>query len=538
MEGNGLTDDPTDQELAQPDSFEEVEAFAEEVTETGESIFPRAARLPKGPDSYAKLALLALGIGIMLVLHYMPVEVMPEAAPVGQGTEAVKLTPAGKDAIAVLVLAILLWVSEALPFPVTALLIFLTAPALGVASFREVVELGLGSRVIVFFIGVLLMAAAITHSGVGTRITFFILRHVGTSTRGVIFGFLAVSAFLAMWTTTLGGAAMSTPLALGILQRMRLKPLKSNFGRGLMIACAWGACIGGVATPAGSGPNPLAIGYLAESAGIEISFLDWMKYGVPAMLLMLPVGWYILIKVFPPEVDRLPVTVEQIEREVKQLGPWSLREVYTCIVFGITVSLWVLTPLIRSLTEGRVSLSTHSVALLGGVLLFLPKGAVFRWKDVQKEIDWGGVVLIAGALCIGRLLDKTGAADWLARILLGKLSVVPPLLRVPAVILAVHVLHLAFASNTVTGTVIIPLLVALSKDLNINPWIICGPAAFTCSQAFILVTETPTNVIPYSTGYFKIGDMAKAGIVMTLAATICLSIVMVLIGAMTGRPAF
>jgi sodium-dependent dicarboxylate transporter 2/3/5 len=178
------------------------------------------------------------------------------------------------------------------------------------------------------------------------------------------------------------------------------------------------------------------------------------------------------------------------------------------------------------------------VALLGGALLFLPKGAVFHWKDVQKEIDWGGVLLIAGGLCIGRLLAQTGAAEWLARMVLGRLDAVPAVLRVSTVILAVHVLHLAFSSNSVTGTIIIPLLIALCRDLRMDPWVVCGPAAFTCSQGFILVTETPTNVIPYSTGYFRIGDMAKAGAVFTLLATACLTVVMIIVGHLAGRPVF
>jgi len=516
----------------------DVEAIAEQVSDSGLSIFPRGVGLPTGPDSYAKLAVLALGLSLLVLFHFLPPEVFPVASPVGQSSQPVALDEGGKAAIAILLFAILLWVSEALPFPVTALLIFLAAPAMRAASFKQVIGLGFGSPVILFFIGVLLIAAAITHSGLGTRLTFFMLRHVGTSTRGVVFGFLCVSAFLAMWTTTLGGAAMATPLALGILRNVGVRPLRSNFGRALMIACAWGSCIGGVSTPAGSGPNPLAIGFMADLAGIEINFLDWMKYGVPAMLLMLPAAWLILLWMFPPEFDRLPVTVAQIEREVRQFGRMSGRELFTCFVFGLTVALWVFSPLIKSLTGGRVAPSTHAVALLGGVLLFLPKGAVFHWRDVQKEIDWGGVVLIAGGLCIGRLLDKTGAADWLARMLLGRLGMVPPVLRVSTVILAVHLLHLAFASNSVTGAIIIPLLVPLARDLNINPWILCGPAAFTCSQAFILVTETPTNVIPYSTGYFRIGDMARAGVIMTLAAAVCLTVVMVVVGSLTGRPVF
>jgi len=514
----------------------EAEAQEAKTPEQVNPFFRRVARLPQGPDSYMKLAIMFFALAMITVLHFMPAEWFPVAKPIGASKEVAALSTAGKDAIAILLFAIILWVSEALPFPITALLVLLAASSLRVCSFGRAVELGFGHPVIMFFVGVLLMAASVTHSGVGARITFFILRHVGSSAKGVILGFLCVSALLAMWTSTLGGAAMSTPLAYAILRQLDIKPLRSNFGRALMIACSWGALFGGVATPAGSGPNPLAIGFLHDLAGIDISFLDWMKYGVPAMLLMIPVGWGLLLWLFPLEIKRLPVSVEQVEREMKRLGPVTARELYTMFVFVTTIFLWVAKPLIEGWTGGVVKPTTHTVALLGGALLFVPKVAVFHWKDVQKEIDWGGVILIAGGLCIGRLLADTGAANWLARMLLGRLDSVPTAMRLPVVILAVHVLHLAFSSNSVTGAIVIPLLVALARDLNMNPWILCGPAAFTCSQAFVLVTETPTNVIPYSTGYFKLTDFAKAGVVMTLLATLCLWAAMAAVEAIIGAP--
>lgn len=106
------------------------------------------------------------------------------------------------------------------------------------------------------------------------------------------------------------------------------------------------------------------------------------------------------------------------------------------------------------------------------------------------------------------------------------------------IVLGVSLLHLAFSSNTVTGTIIIPLLIALAKDLDINPWLICAPAAFTPSLAFILVTETPTNVIPYSAGYFAIRDMAKAGILMTCVAALCVGIAILVFGSLGGHYVF
>ena len=130
-----------------------------------------------------------------------------------------------------------------------------------------------------------------------------VLRVVGTRTDRVLLGFLIVGALLSMWITDMAVAALLLPLGVGVLRDANLKPLESNFGRGLMIACAFGPLIGGIGTPAGTGANLAAVGYLRELAGIEISFARWMAYGVPAALLMIPIAWQLLLRSFPPELE-------------------------------------------------------------------------------------------------------------------------------------------------------------------------------------------------------------------------------------------
>src|SRR5439155_896174 len=206
-------------------------------------------------------------------------------------------------------------------------------------------------------------------------------------------------------------AAMLLPLGIGLLQDAGLRPGESNFGRSLMIATAFGPLIGGIATPAGTAANIVALGQLKQLAGADVSFWAWMRLGVPASLLMIVAG--------------------------------------------------------RSL----------------GLAVF-----------------------------------DSGAARWLAWVLLGQITSVPDPLRPFVIVLAVAGLHLLFSSNTVTASIIIPILVALASDLHLDSWTTVAPAAFTSSLAFILVSEGPTTIIPYSSGYFSIRDMAKAGILMTVAA--------------------
>ena len=192
-------------------------------------------------------------------------------------------------------------------------------------------------------------------------------------------------------------------------------------------------------------------------------------------------------------------------------------------MFSGTVVAWLVSPLLNELSKGLIDLPVQAVALCGGLLLFVPGLEVQSWKQAQHDMDWGGVILIVAGLSIGVMVFETGAARWLAQLMLGRLPLVPVFLQPFVIVIVVASLHLLFSSNTVTGTIIIPILIALAHDLGLDVWAIAAPAAFTSSLAFILVTESPTNVLPYSAGYFSIRDMAKVGVVMTLAAALCVT---------------
>ncbi len=458
-------------------------------------------------------------VALMLAIY-----ALPEPAPLERAGNLIPLTTNGKACLAIMAFAVTLWVTETLPFAATGLLVVLLIPTFGIADYRTVVRAGFGDPVITFFIGVLLLSAAFTRSGLGVRLAYRVLLWVGTRTDRVLLGFLAVGAFISMWITDMAVAAMLLPIARGIVIDAGLPPGRSNFGKALMIAVAFGPLIGGVATPAGTGANIVALAQLKQLANVDISFTYWMLLGLPASLLMIPCGWWILLKMFPPEIEQLPITRDEIRRRVRELGPLRATERYTLVIFLVAIAFWVLTPLLDAWTGGRIAPPVEAVALAAGIALFLPGIRVMTWKEAEREVEWGGIMLIVAGLSLGLVVFETGAARWLAWVLLGQITLVPDLLRPFVIVLAVSGLHLLFSSNTVTASIIIPILVALSRDLGLDTWAIVAPAAFTSSLAFILVTEGPTTLIPYAAGYFSIRDMAKAGIWMTVAAAACVAV--------------
>ncbi len=483
---------------------------------------------PSSADRRPALALLT-ATGLLFLVHFLPAP-----TPIARGDELIALTLEGKTCLAILLFAVTLWVTEAMPFPVTSLLVLILLPVFGVTDFSSAVNAGFGSPLILFFIGVLMLSTGFSRSGLGTRMVLHVLRLAGTRPDRVLLGFITVGAFLSMWITDMAVAAVMLPLGVGVLKDAGLKPLESNYGRALMISCAYGPLIGGIGTPAGTGANLIALSYLEELAGVSISFGQWMLMGVPAAILMIPAGWWLLLWCFPPELDHLPYERAEVDAKLAALGPLEPVERKTLAVFGLTIGTWLTTPWLSDLTGGQINPPVQAVALTGGLALFFPGMRVMEWKEAQRSMDWGGVMLIVAGLSLGLEVFESGAARWLAQILLGNLVEVPGLLQPFVIVIAVALLHLLFSSNTVTGSLIMPILLALALDFGLDAWTIAAPAAFTSTLAFILVTESPTNVLPYSAGYFSIRDMARVGIWMTIAAAAAITLSVTVVQALTG----
>lgn len=442
------------------------------------------------------------------------------------------LTKAGQTALGVLVFALVLWMTEAIPFHVTGLLSIVLLALFKVDSYKTIVSVGFGNDIITFFIGVLVLSAFITNSGLGKRIGMLILSRTGNNTKSILFGFLLTGTLLSMWVTNMAVAAMLMPLAVAILQEEGLKPMESNFGRALLIACAWGSIIGGIGTPSGAGPNPLAIGFLKEMAGIEITFAQWMLYGVPAALLMVPVSWVVLLIFFKPELSHLSKQKEELKREYDELPPMNRTESVTLILFLITVVLWLASPWLSDLLG--ISIPISMPVLLTSCIFFIPGVGRTPWKRIEPQISWSGIILIVSGISLGMMLYTAGAAKWLSMVLLSGIGQLPSVAMIFVIVLLISLLKIIFSSNTVTATIIIPIIIELALTLGLPVLAVTLPAALVASLAFILVTSSPTNVIPYSAGYFSIADMAKSGLLMTLFGSLIMTLVIFTIGSFVG----
>lgn len=414
----------------------------------------------------------------------------------------------GYAALALLIFAILSWCLQLTPIAVTALAVVALVPLTGLMDFASAVEAGFGDSTFTFFLGVLLLSAAFQKTPLGQRIALGIFRVFGCSPRRVLLGLMLAGMLLAMWVTEVAAAAILYPLALSIVEQSRDRPDAAPLARTLMLGVAWGPAFGGVATPIATGANLVAVTYLEQYGGITIGFGEWMAVGVPIALTLLAAGWLLLSRELSKDAAPLELASE--------LAPLSRREMFLIADFALAILLWV--------TGDRIGISSHHVALLAGLALFLPGVEVLDWKDAVRTISWDSIILVCAGIVLGDVLYQNGIAEWMAGLLF-----VPALLRQGLfftgayIVLTVSLLKILFSSNTVAGVILVPIMITLAGQQGASAWSFVAPCIFSSALAFIIITSSPVNVIPYASGCFTPGDMARRGIVMTVLAALIIA---------------
>lgn len=478
-----------------------------------------------GDRRTGKTAAILIAAVFLLVMQFLP---LPEAAQ----QEGAMLTAHGRTAIGVLLFCLVLWITEALPFFVTGFCGLILLVLFQVESLSALIRAGFGSDTVVFFIGSMIISASVTRVGLGKRICMAVLNKTGNRSAMVLFSFLLVGQFLGTWITTLAAAAIMTPMALSIIEEEKLEKGSSSFGKALMIAAAWGPLCGGTVAPTGGGSNPIAISFLRHNCATEFSFVHWMLYGIPCGVVLLLCSFVVLMLFFKPESPVLRRSREELRSAYSALPPMSRDERNIGIVFAITIMLWLTSSLLEKLLH--IDVSTALPALIGACALFFPGVSHLRWSDIESSISWSSVLLIGSGIAIGTVFSSSGAAHWISAQLLSGFGDIPTFVRVLLIILIVAGLKIGMSSNTVTATVIMPIMLAFAQQNNISVLGAALPAMMSMSLGFILVTSTPTNIIPYSTGWFSVADMARAGTVVTLAGAVLLSAIINLVGMATG----
>lgn len=450
----------------------------------------------------------------------------------------------------VIALMVCLWITEAIPPPVTALLGPSLCVLTGIADIEKVFA-SFGDPIIFLLLGSFLLARAMLHHGLNRRIALRILGINwlrGSSTR-LMLAFGGTTAFISMWVSNSAATAMMFPVAVAILSEMaRSQSLRDgvetsytelSYSTGLMLLTAFAASVGGLATPVGTPPNLIGIGMIEEHLNVELPFFQWMAFGAPLSLLMLGFLVLYLSSTHPADRQVLAQAARQVLADRENAGPLQAGERNVLIAFGTTVFLWLL-PAGAALFAGddsatyqwlRAHLPEAVVALIGAMLLFL---LPINWREGRFtlgwsqaiHIDWGTILLFGGGLAMGELMFSTGLAAWLGREVSAALGA-HTILGVTVLFTFLAALVSEAASNTASASMVVPVAIAVAQAAGVDPLQPALGACLGASMGFMLPVSTAPNAIIYGSGCVPLRQMAKHGLVLDIAG--CLLIVGVML---------
>jgi sodium-dependent dicarboxylate transporter 2/3/5 len=434
----------------------------------------------------------------------------------------------GDKVIAVALWMVIWWITEAVHIAVTALLPLVLFPLLGVMSANDV-GANYGSPIIFLFFGGFVLALALEKVNLHKRIALTIIRLTGTTPNRVILGFMIATAFLSMWISNTASTVVMLPIAISVIKLLiddadGFTKGDRNFALSVMLGIAFAANAGGIATVIGTPPNSVLIGLLENEYQMEIPFVKWMSMGLPFSILMVGLCYWVLVKwMFPCKNIQFATSANVISDQLKKLGKISKEERRVLFVFAVMVLLWVTRTLINHYIP-RLRLTDTIISLVGAISLFaIPmnwkKGTfVLQWSDTSK-LAWGILLLFGGGLALAKGMDASGLVDVIAEsIRNAEFSswIIVSLL----IVLMLFMTELM--SNVALVAVLAPVVAGIAIGLEIPILNVLIPVTMASSCAFMLPMATPPNAIVFASGYVKVNQMVRAGIILNILAVILL----------------
>ncbi|GMN07137.1 DASS family sodium-coupled anion symporter [Croceitalea sp. MTPC5] len=437
----------------------------------------------------------------------------------------------GDAVIAVAIWMLVWWISEAVSISVTALLPLLLFPLLKILPIADV-GANYGSPIVFLFFGGFVMALALEKVNLHKRIALNIIRLTGTTPNKVVLGFMIATAALSMWISNTASTVVMLPIALSVINLLindedGFTKNDKNFALSVMLGIAFSANAGGIATVIGTPPNSVLIGLLENEYNIQISFLKWMALGLPFSVVMISITYLVLVKLmFPNRNLKFNASKEVIQVELQKLGPTSGKEKMVLGIFAVTVFLWIFRTLINQLFPS-LGLSDTMISIFAAISLFalpynLKKGDfIIHWKDTSK-LAWGILILFGGGLALAKGMSVSGIVDIVATsIANSEISI----LFTASLLILLMLFMTELMSNVALVAVLAPVVAGIAIGLEIPILYLLIPVTMASSCAFMLPMATPPNAIVFASGYVKVPQMARAGVLLNLIAVVLLILV-------------
>lgn len=430
----------------------------------------------------------------------------------------------GDAVIAVAIWMVIWWITEAVHIAVTALLPLILFPLLKVIPAADV-GANYGSPIIFLFFGGFVLALALEKVNLHKRIALTIIRMTGTTPNKVILGFMIATAFMSMWISNTASTVVMLPIAISVIKLLiddedGFTKGDRNFALSVMLGIAFSANAGGIATVIGTPPNSVLIGLLENQYNMEISFLKWMTMGLPFSIIMVTLCYLVLVKLmFPCNDIKFTTSANVISDELKKLGKISKEERRVLTIFSITVFLWITRTIINNIFPG-LKLSDTIISLIGAMSLFaiplnFKKGNfVLHWNDTSK-LAWGILILFGGGLALAKGMASSGLVDVITEAI--KSGGFSPLVVV-CLLIVLMLFMTELMSNVALVAVLAPVVAGIAIGLNIPLLNVLIPVTMASSCAFMLPMATPPNAIVFASGYVKVNQMVRAGVILNILA--------------------
>ena len=464
----------------------------------------------------AKRVGLLLGPVFFLIINILPFELVSSS---------------GDKVISVALWMITWWITEAVSISVTALLPLLLFPLLKVMPMNEVGS-NYGSPIIFLFFGGFVMALALEKVNLHKRIALSIIKLTGTTPKKVVLGFMIATGLLSMWISNTASTVVMLPIALSVIQLLiddedGFTKNDKNFAVSVMLGIAFSANAGGIATIIGTPPNSVLIGFLENEYNIEISFLEWMSIGLPFSLIMISVVYLVLVEfMYPNKNLKFKASQEVIHTELKKLGKISKREKFVLLVFACAIFLWIFRAVINKvfpelkLTDTMISVFA-ALAIFAVPFNFKKGDFILNWKDTEK-LSWGILILFGGGLALAKGMSSSGIVDQVSSAIASyNLGV----FLTGSILIFLMLFMTELMSNVALVAVLAPVVAGIALGLNIPIVNLLVPVTIASSCAFMLPMATPPNAIVFASGYVKVKDMMKTGLILNCLAVLLLVVI-------------
>jgi sodium-dependent dicarboxylate transporter 2/3/5 len=421
---------------------------------------------------------------LSIVLFYLP-------TPEGLSSE-------GHRTLIIVIATLILIVSESIPLPAVAILILIMEVTLGVDS-PDGVAASFMSDAVFFIMGSLMLAVSIVHQGLDKRLALAIINVTGNKTFNITFGFVTVSALMSSFIGEHTVAAMMLPVVLALIKNAGLDTSKATkLSTLLLFSIAYGCALGSIGTPSGGGRNVIMIGYLSEFGLGNISYLEWMKYTYPMLLIEIPIAVAVLWFTFTPKQKNLDTAIRKLKVNVAKSGKLSGNQLMSILVFILVFLGWVfLSPFIGL-----------GIVALSGVFFYLTFGLI-EWPDIARRTNWGVILLFGSAISLGIQMKETGAALYVAENALYSLQYI--FKDIEIVRWFFSVVLSAILTNLLSNAATVAVLGPIVLDMGGNPIILGIATSVASAFAYLTIVASPTCMIIHSTGLVSSNDYFKAG---------------------------